>query len=73
MTHKPRALRRAHDQRMKARTRRIMRLWSGRLTNEPPDPRKVGVNASTHCRPVRLLDVPGEEQTGPAVAGTALC
>jgi hypothetical protein len=36
---------------MKARTRRIMRLWSGRLTTEPPDPRQVGVNASTHCRP----------------------
>ncbi len=43
-----RAQRRAHDQRMKARARRIMRLWSRR---EPLDPRKVGVNASTHSRP----------------------
>lgn len=51
MGFKGRALRRAHDQRIKARTRRIMRLWFGRFTKEPPDPRKVGVNASTHCRP----------------------
>ena len=28
-----------------------MRLWQGRLSAGPLDPRKVGVNASTHCRP----------------------
>ncbi len=45
-----RALRRAHDRRMKDRARRFMRLRRGRH-QWPPDPRKVGVNASTHCRP----------------------
>jgi hypothetical protein len=45
-----RALRRAHDRRMKDRARRVMKRWFGRHL-WPPDPRKVGVNASTHCRP----------------------
>lgn len=45
-----RAERRAHDDRVKARTRRVMRLWSVRRV-AAPDPREVGVNASTHCRP----------------------
>ncbi len=51
MAGNKRALRRAHKERVKARTRRIMRLWHGRLSTGPMDPRKVGVNASTHCRP----------------------
>jgi hypothetical protein len=45
-----RALRRAHDRKMKARALRVMKLWFGRH-QWPPDPRKVGVNTSTHCRP----------------------
>ena len=45
-----RALRRAHDRRMKDRARRVMKLMCGRRL-WPPEPRKVGVNASTHCRP----------------------
>ncbi len=49
MRDTPRALRRAHDRRVKARTRRVMRLWFGKRFTD--DPRKVGVNASTHCRP----------------------
>ncbi len=49
MTDTPRAQRRAHARRMKARARRVMRLWfRDRFQDEP---RKVGVNASTHCRP----------------------
>lgn len=51
MSPKPRAQRRAHKERLKARTRRVMRLWHGGLSKGPLDPRKVGVNASTHCRP----------------------
>jgi len=35
---------------MKDRARRVMKRWFGRH-QWPPDPRKVGVNASTHCRP----------------------
>jgi hypothetical protein len=50
MDTKLRALRRAHEDRMKARTRRVMRLWAGRQTGTS-DPRDVGVNVSTHCRP----------------------
>jgi hypothetical protein len=35
---------------MKSRARRVMKLWFGK--REPVlDPRKVGVNTSTHCRP----------------------
>lgn len=45
-----RAVRRVHDRRMKERARRVMRGWS-RWNKLPLDPRKVGVNASTHCRP----------------------
>lgn len=46
MANTKRALRRAHDQRVKARTRRVMRLWFGKLFKD--NFRKVGVNASTH-------------------------
>ena len=49
MVDTSRALRRAHDRRVKARTRRVMRLWFG--NRFPENPRKVGVNASTHSRP----------------------
>lgn len=48
---KTRALRREQDERVKARTRRIMQLWSRQVPNGVLDPRQVGVNASTHCRP----------------------
>lgn len=44
-----RAMRRAQDQRMKSRARRTMHLWLGQRAQL--DPRQVGVNASTHCRP----------------------
>jgi|GEM_PF-4964947 len=44
-----RALRRDYERRMKARARRIMRLWFRNRFAE--NPRKIGVNASTHCRP----------------------
>jgi len=50
MAVKTRSLRRAHDARVKTRTRRIMRLWFGRRPVSL-DPRQVGINASTHCRP----------------------
>jgi hypothetical protein len=35
---------------MKAKARRIMRLWFG-FRQKPPSDRAVGVQASTHCRP----------------------
>jgi hypothetical protein len=35
---------------MKSRARRTMRLWFGQKQQEL-DPRQVGLNASTHCRP----------------------
>jgi hypothetical protein len=46
-TDTPRAQRRAHDQRVKARTRRVMRRWFGKRLKD--NTRKIGVNASTHC------------------------
>ena len=49
MRETPRAQRRAHTRRMKARARRIMRLWF--RDHFKDDPRQVGINASTHCRP----------------------
>ena len=45
-----RAKRRDHQLRMKRRARRVMRLWFGNWL-QVIDPRQVGVNASTHCRP----------------------
>jgi len=45
-----RAKRRGDEVRMKIRARRVMRLWFGRWL-QVMDPRQVGVNASTHCRP----------------------
>ncbi len=45
------AKRRGHEQRMKSRAKRIMRLWFGRLGVKGFSPRAVGRNASTHCRP----------------------
>ncbi|MEX2264245.1 MAG: hypothetical protein WD696_19985 [Bryobacteraceae bacterium] len=52
MTRQMRAVRRAHDRRMKVRARRIMRLWfAGKTYELRLDPRDVGRNASTHCRP----------------------
>lgn len=50
MAVKTRALRRAHDARAKARTRRVMSQWSVK-PGVSLDPRDVGVNASTHLRP----------------------
>jgi hypothetical protein len=49
MNETPRALRRAHARRMKAKARRVMRLWFRQRFTD--DPRQVGINASTHCRP----------------------
>jgi hypothetical protein len=46
-----RAERRGHDDRMKARAKRTMRLWSGAPASGEFNPRHVGRNASTHCRP----------------------
>jgi hypothetical protein len=51
MKDEKRARRRGDDQRMKNRARRIMRLWFGRHSGAGLNPRAVGVNASTHCRP----------------------
>jgi hypothetical protein len=45
-----RAARRGQTERMKARARRIMRLWAFGRQREF-DARDVGRNASTHCRP----------------------
>jgi len=45
-----RAERRMHNRRVKERAKRVMRLWFAHR-EWPLDPRKVGVNASTHCRP----------------------
>ena len=45
-----RAVRRAQNERVKARTRQILRRWFGKRFPDP-DPRVIGVNASTHCRP----------------------
>ncbi|HEY1755547.1 MAG TPA: hypothetical protein VGG72_09140 [Bryobacteraceae bacterium] len=45
-----RALRRAHDRRMKARAKVVMKRWYGRRPVST-DPREIGRNASTHCRP----------------------
>ena len=47
MTLKPPALRRAHQKRMKARTRRIMKLWRGKLVTGPLDLRKVAVEGQS--------------------------
>lgn len=46
-----RAERRSHEQRIKDRAKRIMRLWFGPRAATAITPRAVGVNASTHCRP----------------------
>lgn len=47
-----RARRRQDAERMKARARRVMGLWSRGATDAPAhSPRAVGRNASTHCRP----------------------
>ena len=45
-----RAIRRGQALRMKNRARRTMRWWAGRW-EAPVDPRDLGVNTSTHCRP----------------------
>ncbi len=45
-----RARRRADERRLKARALRVLRSWAGRRAYTP-DPREVGVCASTHCRP----------------------
>ena len=45
-----RALRRAHDLRAKVRAKVVMKRWYGRRPVST-DPREIGRNASTHCRP----------------------
>jgi len=61
MIETPRARRRADSRRIKAKARRIMRRWHGGRFQE--DPRKLGVNASTHCRPCGcwMCQEPGRE------------
>jgi hypothetical protein len=49
MKETKRAERRSQAARSKDRARQVMRLWHGHSANL--DPRKVGANASTHCRP----------------------
>ncbi len=47
-----RALRRAHDRRMKARARAVMKRSVWQAAGEVSiNPREIGRNASTHCRP----------------------
>jgi hypothetical protein len=45
-----RAVRRSHEERMKAKARNLLRVWR-RLHPCEPDPREVGRLASTHGRP----------------------
>ena len=66
----PRAMRRAADQRVKDRARRVMLIWAGnrqRPSNlQIVTPQAVGVNASTHCRPCScFLCQPGREVPPP--------
>lgn len=51
-----RATRRHHDQRMKAKARRVMRLWMrdllpSQLRDYIDNATAIGINAGTHCRP----------------------
>lgn len=66
-----RARRRQDEERMKARARRVMALWSRGLADAPThSPRAVGRNASTHCRPCSCWlcsghkDVPRKRERG---------
>jgi hypothetical protein len=45
-----RAKRRGHQLRMKSRAKRVMRRWMGNRL-QTINPRDLGVNTSTHCRP----------------------
>jgi hypothetical protein len=65
MKDTPRALRRAQARRMKQRARRIMGRWF--RSPFPEDPRNLGVNASTHCRPCGcwMCQEPGREVPQP--------
>lgn len=60
-----RARRRQDEQRMKARARRIMALWSRGLFTPASSPRAVGRNASTHCRPCSCWLCSGHKDTPP--------
>lgn len=57
-----RAENRANDERMKARARRTMRVWRQSVS----DPRQVGRNASTHCRPCACWMCKAEGREVPA-------
>lgn len=65
-----RARRRQNEERMKARARRIMGLWSRGLSGVEHSPRSVGRNAATHCRPCSChlcsghKDVPPKRERG---------
>jgi hypothetical protein len=65
MVIEKRGQRRAQAERMKNRARRTMRLWAGRRET-PLDPRQVGVNASTHCRPCACWMCQGQGREVPA-------
>lgn len=60
----PRANRRAQQQRVKARALKIMRLWTG-PNRSITDPRKIGVNVSTHCRPCACYGCTGPRREIP--------
>jgi hypothetical protein len=51
MKEAKRAERRSQAARSKDRARQVMRLWAGHRAGDALDPREIGVNASTHCRP----------------------
>lgn len=65
-----RARRRHDEERMKARARRVMALWSHGLSTDAPSPRALGKVASTHGRPCSCWlcasrkDVPPKRERG---------
>lgn len=61
-----RARRRGDLLRMKSRARRVMKMWFGDRVDRF-DPRQVGLNASTHCRPCGcwMCQEPGREVPQP--------
>ena len=65
-----RARRRQDEQRMKARARAVMALWTRGLPTPAPSPRAVGKIASTHGRPCSCWlctgtkDVPPKRERG---------
>lgn len=60
-----RARRRQDAERMKARARRVMTLWTHGLTDGDPSPRAVGKVASTHGRPCSCWLCRGRKDVAP--------